>query len=315
MYQHKYNHIYQILLLFLLMVLLMACESGETEVVDEVTVTQPERAIVIGDISDEPAETIAGTQPLADYLAVQLSEFGFTHGEVRIAPDLGTMTQWMASGEVDLYFDSPYPALIIQQETGATPILRRWKYGVSEYHSLFFTRKESDIQSIEDLSGNVVAFEENFSTSGFMLPLSYLYESGLVPLEIESPETAVSPDQIGYVFSTADNTTIQWVLSGKVAVGVVDNITYDLFVPDDTKEGLTIIAETEDVPRQLVLTRASMEPELENALKMELIKIGESEEGQAVLETFLTSQFDEFPEGADAALSRMQTLYELVQEK
>ena len=312
---HKNKYFSWLVVWVVVMAFTGACGSKEAEVVDETPVSQLERALVIGDISDEPAETIAGTQPLADYLAGQLSEFGITHGEVKIAPDLETMIQWMDNGEVDLYFDSPYPALIIQKETGAKPILRRWKYGVSEYHSLFFTRKESEIQSIDDLVGEVVAFEENFSTSGFMLPLSYLHENGLTPVEIESPETAVSSDQVGYIFSTADNTTIQWVVSGKVAVGVVDNISYDLFVPDETKEGLTIIAETEDVPRQLVLTQAGIEPDLENAIKIELLNISADEEGQAVLETFLTTQFDEFPEGADVALSRMHTLYELVQEE
>ncbi|MGB4869710.1 MAG: PhnD/SsuA/transferrin family substrate-binding protein, partial [Candidatus Promineifilaceae bacterium] len=80
------------------------------------------RALVIGDISDEAAETILGTQPLADYLAAQMREYGITHGEVKIAPDLETMVLWMRNGQVDLYFDSPYPTLVISQETNAIPI-------------------------------------------------------------------------------------------------------------------------------------------------------------------------------------------------
>ena len=41
----------------------------------------------------------------------------------------------------------------------------------------------------------------------------------------------------------------------------------------------------------------------------------ETEEGRAVLDVFLTTEFDEFPEGADAALARMRTLYDLAQSR
>jgi phosphonate transport system substrate-binding protein len=302
-----------IVTIFILFIVGCTISTSDLEATD--ATPENDRVIVIGDISDEPAETIEGTQPVADYLAARLGDYGISHGEVKIAPDLDTMLQWIADGEVDLYFDSPYPVLVISQQTGAEPILRRWKYGVSEYHSLFFTRKETGITSLEDLSGHMVAFEESFSTSGFMLPLSYLYEQGMNPVAMSDPETAVAADEVGYVFSTADNTTIQWVVSGKVPVGVVDNITYELFVPEETRQGLVIIAETEDVPRQLVLTRPGMDEDLVAAIKSELINMNESEEGQAALEIFLTTEFDEFPEGANAALDRMRTLYQLVQDQ
>jgi phosphonate transport system substrate-binding protein len=147
-----------------------------------------------------------------------------------------------------------------------------------------------------------------------LLPLSYLIEEEFNPVLKESPETAVADDEIGYVFSTADNTTIQWVISGKVPVGVIDNITFEILIPEETREGLKILAATEDVPRQMVLLRAGTSPELSEAIQMLLLEMDKTEEGTAVLDSFLTTQFDEFPEGDTAALARIQTLYELVQQ-
>lgn len=293
--------------------LLVAC-SMTMEATPEAATAVPDRAIVFGDISDEPAETIAGTQPIADYVAAQLGAYGITRGEVKIAPDLETMIQYMADGEVDIYFDSPYPALVVSQQTGAMPVLRRWKYGVSAYHSVFIARKDSGLSSLEDLQGKMVAFEESFSTSGYMLPLSFLMEQGMNPVEKANPETAVATDEVGYVFSTADNTTIQWVVSGKVPVGVIDNVTFDILLPEETREGLIILAATEDVPRQVMVLREEIEPELAAAIQQILINIDEQADAQMALEEFLTTEFDEFPEGAEAALARMQTLYELVQD-
>jgi phosphonate transport system substrate-binding protein len=250
---------------------------------------------------------------MADYLAAQLGDFDIRASEVKIAPNLNTMSQWIEAGEVDLYFDSPYPVLVISDETGAEPILRRLKYGVSEYHSVFFTQAESEIESLADLEGQIVAFEESFSTSGFMLPLSFLIEQGKHPVEKSDVEVSVAEDEIGYVFSTADDTTIQWVISGKVPAGVIDNVTFSR-LPEETQAELKIIAATEDVPRQMVLVRPGMDGELVTSIRAELLAMDETEAGQAALEIFLTTKFDEFPEGPEAALARMRTLYELVQE-
>ncbi len=302
--------------IFFLLLSLVACDTAPDSVqVDNSHDHGTGRVLVLGDISDEAAETIEGTQPTADYLAERLDHFGITGGEVKIAPDLETMTQWMAEGVVDLYFDSPYPALVISQETGAVPILRRWKYGVSEYHSLFFTRSDSGIDSIADLHGNYVAFEEPFSTSGYMLPLAYLIERGLNPVRKGDMETAVSADEIGYVYSTADNTTIQWVVSRRVPVGVVDNITYERFIPAETRAELVVLGETESVPRQLVLVSPDMDEELQEAIKKILLEMDDSESGSTVLKTFLTTKFDEFPQGAEVALGRMRAIYQIVQER
>ncbi len=297
-----------------LFMILTACNAPTpTTTPEPETAVSVENPLVIGDISDEVAETIEGTQPLADYLANKLEPYGITQGIVKIAPDLDTMIQWMDNGEVDLYFDSPYPVLVVSQETGATPILRRLKYGVDKYHSVFVVRQDSDINSLDDAMGQTIAFEETFSTSGYMLPLAYLVEAGRNPVEVSSPDSEVNDDEIGYVFSTADDTTIQWIISGRVPLGVIDNVTLGR-LPEETQAELRVIAETKDVPRQLVLVNHALDDELVNALQTELLAMDENEAGQAALETFLTTEFTEFPEGADAALAYMNNLYHLVQE-
>ena len=108
------------------------------------TPTATER-IVLGDVSSDPVKKIDRYQPLADYLADHLAEFGIGVGEVAIAPDIETMAKMMQSGAVDIYFDSLYPATIVSQQSGAEPILRRWKKGKAEYRTIFFTRADSGI--------------------------------------------------------------------------------------------------------------------------------------------------------------------------
>jgi phosphonate transport system substrate-binding protein len=271
-------------------------------------------SIVLGDISDDPGEVIEGTQPMADYLAAGLTEFGITAGEVRIASDADEMTQLLKDGEVDLYFDSVYPATLISDATGAQPILRRWRFGVEEYFTVIFTSEDSGIDSLTDLQGHMVAFDNPFSTSGFLLPAVTLVEEGFNLHGKSGYDEQVSEQEIGFVFSYDDENTLQWVLSGYVAAGATDDYHFYVAFPEDVTEKLTVLAETVSVPRQVVLARPGLNPDLLQAIIDRLVNADEDPEAQAALEAFQTSQFDVFPEGIDAAQDRMREMMQLIQE-
>ena len=299
-----------------LLALLIGCSSTSAAVIEPEPVSEPtaEGVIVLADISDDPADKIERFTPLADYLAANLGEYGIGVGEVKIAPDMETMAKWMAEGEVDFYYDSPYPAMVISDQSGAQPILRRWKKGSGEYHSVIFTLADSGIESLDDLQGQMVAFEENFSTSGYMLPLAYLKQAGFKAVEKNSADAAVADDEIGFAFSDSDEATTAWILSGRVAAGVLDNQTFAEFT-EEQQANLVILAETEPIARQVVLAKPGMDPDLQAAVMELLMGLDETEEGQAILDTLKTSQFDELPGGPEAAFDRMRVMFELVQSE
>jgi phosphonate transport system substrate-binding protein len=269
--------------------------------------------IVIADISNNPAKKIKRYQPLADYLATRLNEFEIGVGEVQVASDMPTMIQWLKNGEVDLYFDSPYPAMYITDQSGAKPILRRWKGGQADYYTVFFTMKDREINSVEDLQGKIVAFDEISSTSGYMLPMAYLQQANLKPQEKSSVNETVAADEIGYIFSDDDENTIQWVISGKVDAGAVDIGTF-LEIPEANREAMQVLAETDKVARHVVMIQPGMEPEKVEAIKQILLSMDQTEEGKVVLEEFEeTAKFDDFPPEAD--LAKMRELYQQVQNQ
>jgi phosphonate transport system substrate-binding protein len=269
---------------------------------------------VIGEISDDPDRSITRMQPLADYLAANLSKAGVEAVEIDIPPDLDTMVEKLQNGEIDLTFDSLYPAMIMRNEGGAQPILRRWRDGVGEYHTVFFALAASGIESPDDLKGKMVAFDAPDSTSGYLVPVAFLIEAGLNPVEKSSETAAVAEDEVGYVFSGGDDNTLLWITSGVVAAGVVDNIAFSE-LPQETLDQVVILAETSPVPRQVVLARGGLDPDLLAAIITVLVGMDETEAGRAALEEYRTSQFDEFPEGLDTALADMEQMYGLVQNR
>lgn len=285
---------------------LVACQAKKTEpTTAPIEPLSPDQILTLGDISDEPAETIAAFQPLADYLAHNLTSLGIKQGQVVVAPDLPTMMDYMESGQVDLYFDSPYPALTVYEEIGAVLLLRRWKKGVKEYHTAIAVRHDSGIADLDGLLGQIVAFDDPVSTSGYLLPKAYLIGAGYQLVEKSSASQAVAADEIGYVFAQGEENVLAWVLQGKTTGAAIPS--GDLAeLQADVQSQLTVLARTPDVPRHIALAWPGMTPARQVMLAELLSSLHHTPEGRAILETFeRTSQFDALPPGTIEALQEL----------
>lgn len=297
-----------------LLLALTACGTPPTPTLSPIlpSPTPAGRVLVLGDISDDPGEVIEGTQPLADYLAAQLKDYGITAGKVRVVTSTEEMVSLLAKGEVDLYFDSTYPATLISDVSGAKIILRRWRFGVEEYHSVIFASQASGITQLSDLPGHKLAMDAPYSTSGFLLPAVHLLENGLTLTGKKNYSEPVAPGEIGFTFSYDDENTLQWVLSGLVDAGVTDDYNFDQAFPPEAREKLVLLARTESTPRQVVVARAGLDEKLLAAIEQVLIEMDENPAGQAALKPFQTTQFDQFPDGIENATTRMREMMELV---
>ena len=296
---------------------IVACSPQNTSNTSSQEISEPtqppsaEKTIVLADISNNPQKKIRRFQPLANYIAANSDQFD--RGQVKIAPDMKTIIAWLKSGEVDMYIDSPYPAMLAMNGAGAKPILRRWKKGSAEYYSLIFTMSERNITSLSDLKGKAIAFDDPFSTTGYMLPLVKLLESGLNPVEISLPNLSVSDKAVGYVFSSEDENSIEWLLSGRVDAAAMDNHTFDK-MSAEIKEKAVVLAETEKIARNLVMVRGDMPSDQIETISSVLLAMDKTDEGKVVLEKFgQTTKFDKIP--TKESLNRIQDLYQKTQNK
>ncbi|MEM6840183.1 MAG: phosphate/phosphite/phosphonate ABC transporter substrate-binding protein [Cyanobacteria bacterium P01_C01_bin.120] len=298
--------------------LMIGCNSAEpvAEAPDDLSVDDVEftadETLVLGDISNNPTKKVADYMPLADYLESRLTDTGIKAVKVKIAPDLKTMESWIAEGEVDLYFDSPYPAMIVSTNTGAEPLLRRWKKGVAEYSSLIFVSQTSEIQTIEELDGQRIALESDFSTSGYMLPLVSLQAAGLELVEQSANNGSIGENEVAFVFSADESNTVELVVSGKTDAGAIDSGTFDE-LPDEIQASMKVIFESEMVARHIVLAGPELPAEQVNAIKNQLLAMDQSPEGNTALDSFEnTTKFDEFP--VEQSIGRLKELYRLTLE-
>lgn len=263
--------------------------------------------LVISTINNKVKKFVKRYDPLAQYLEQRLVDQGIDAVEVSINTNRGSLVDGLQSGDIDVYFDSPLIFASIARETELQPVLRSWKKGVAEYHSVIFTKASSSIESLNDLQGRIVAFEEPTSTSGYLLPKSELINAGYRLWEMASRGTKIPPKQIGYLFSTDDSNTVLWVMKGKVAAGVVDSVTFESIAarrPADFR----VVARSESVPRQVVGFRTGLDPAVAKALTEALLEMHTTKSGRAVLKKFKSAQFDHFPDGVEATFSRIDRI-------
>lgn len=264
--------------------------------------------LTVGSISIYPAQEIKKFLPFSKYLAGELKSEGIDQGKVVVAGSISEMAGLIRERKVDIYMDSPFPAIAVSRLTGSKLLLRRWKGGSAEYHSVVFAQKESAISRLEDLKGKIIAFDRPFSSSGYLLPKMSFAQSGLklklVPRD--AGPAPLGPSEVGYLFSNDDENTMFWVLRGKVAAGAMDNQSYVSEAKGDIGR-LRIAHKTFSVPRQILTLRADLAPGLAARIKEILTGMDRSDAGKKTLQEFeRTTRFDELPLQSLSALSKVR---------
>lgn len=270
--------------------------------------------IVLGVIAGSVVDDTRAIQPLADTLAIELKQYGISGGQVRVAGSVEEMAAWLKSGEVDLYFDSVYPALLVSEQSGASLVLRGWQFGRPESQAVIFASRSSSLKSLDDLRGKVVAMRAPQSTTGFFLPSVHLVEHGLALTGKSSFVDSVSPSEVGFVFSGSDQDTLRAVIGGSAAAGAVDDYHFDIVFPPETTQQLVELARTEKIPRQVVLARPGLDEEYLTVLTQTLTRLHESEAGKSALTSFQTNRFETFPDGVDATTRQMREMLAVVRK-
>ena len=268
------------------------------------------KALTLGVVFQGPREPLEEHfRPLVDYAARRLKPNDETKGMVVLAPTAGQMMKLLEEKRVDFYMESPYPTYLINRLGAARLLLRRWKGGMADYRSVIFTRKTNGIARLEGLRGKIIAFEDPGSTSGYFLPKLFLLKKGFSVVEKPTADAKVASREIGYIFADTDKKMADLVVQGKVAAGAFSNDDY-ASLDDNIKSSISIIGESESLPRHLVSVRKDLPEPVRLGLKDILLNMHRDQEGQDILrKTDNTTKFDSLPGGEEAVRKKLVELY------
>ncbi|MGR3712870.1 MAG: phosphate/phosphite/phosphonate ABC transporter substrate-binding protein [Shimia sp.] len=248
------------------------------------------------------------------FLEAELAEVGVTAVTLEVFREADAVTSALSTGVADFYFDSPLIAAKVGAPAGAEMYLRRWKRGVGTYHSAIFVKEDSPIFSVKDLRGARVAMQEPTSTSGFLLPVALLADSGLTLVKLQNLDQQPPASKVGYLFTGDDNNTALWLVKGHVEAGATDDATFSKLqkaAPGQYRS----IGRSREVPRQVVMMRSGMDPIVADKIADVLTSLHMHEEGREILRKFnKTTRFDRFEEGPDAVLSPLTEILNSIDE-
>jgi phosphonate transport system substrate-binding protein len=254
------------------------------------------KELVFGRVFDDPVRAIRDRQEFVDYLARKLTPIGITGGKIMVVEKIHMLAQALKEGKVDLFHDSVVPTLVLSKRAGTVPILRQWKYGEADYAGLIVVKKDSGINSLADLKGKVIAFEEPHSTSATVLPRMLLEENKLKLMQVKTPGS-VKPDTVGYTYGS-DGNGVNVLITGRADAATTIHREFSRLKPE-IRDSLKVLGTTVTTPRTLVAVRKDLAPKLLKELKEILLNMDKDPEGQEVLKRSQnTTKFDEIPPGS-----------------
>jgi len=170
-------------------------------------------------IPDEsPTELARKFAPLGKYLENRLGM------KVEWTPvtDYAAAVETLVNRKVDLAWFGGFTFVqsAVRSNGRTIPLVQREEDTV--FRSVFITGKDSGIRKLEDLKGRTLSFGSQSSTSGHLMPRSYLLAARI------NPDT----DLKRVSFSGAHDATIAAVASGKVDAGALNISVWNKFVED-----------------------------------------------------------------------------------
>jgi phosphonate transport system substrate-binding protein len=278
-----------------LLLVLLSCAIGQAAWAQSPAASEDDASVlVLGRVSDDPKSHYDQLKPLLDYVVPRMAGVGIRSGRILMARDLQQMASYMRRGRVDLITETSGNAVLLERRAGARTVLVAERDGAVRYRGVVVVRRDSPIRSLQDLAGRSVAFQSPYSTSAYYLPAAMFLQAGLGMELLLSPMDKPPSGSVGYLFARTELNITTWVHKRLVDAGVLSNLDWanPQRVPPSFARDFRIIAETDDVPRALVLTRAGMEPAVEQRLREVLLEASTDPDAGEVLRRFIaTSRF------------------------
>ena len=182
------------------------------------TLAHAQQVFRVTAIPDEsPTELARKAGPLMKYLEARLG----TKVEYTPVTDYAAAVEALVNRKVDLAWFGGFTFVQAHVRSGGKVIPIAQRVEDEQFRSAFVTG-DPTIQKLVDLKGKDVSFGSQSSTSGHLMPRSFLLQAGVDP----------DKDFRRVAYSGAHDATIAAVASGKVQAGALNISVWEKFVAD-----------------------------------------------------------------------------------
>lgn len=172
--------------------------------------------------------------------------------KIIIVKDYNSLGEQIQKGSIDGGWFSPFAYITAAELTPLIPVATPLINGRDYYNGYIITRKDSGIETLEDLPGRTFAYVDKNSASGYLYAKHSIKEAGLDPESIF----------LNVAFAGSHDQVIQGVLSGEFDAGATYNEAYDKARNAGTDmSGIQIISTTGNIQKDAIAFGRNMDPE------------------------------------------------------
>ena len=206
---------------------------------------------------------------------------------VEIMSNYGEISVAFQEGRADAGFFGSFSYVLTQVKSGIEPLARpEWLDGSSTYRGYIFVRKDSGIETVNDMKGKSLVLVDRATFAGYIFQRYYFKYYGISSLE----------DYFTRISFARSHDAAAWaVYSGEAEVGGAKNHIFNSLQEKypDFKKQMLVLAESPEVPSNGLAVRKDLNPALKLRLKTLLLGMHETEEGRKALKNFEARRFVE----------------------
>lgn len=255
-----------IIVVLLLGLILGGCQKKVEEAEEE------KETLVIGRV---PAENVLSllkrSQLLIRYLERELN----MKVKFQFAKDYESMIKGMEERIYHLVLLGPKSYVEGYRRAGYYAILKPIRHGSTTYRSMIIVRKDSGVDTLDDLKGKSFSFTDKESASGYLYPRIFLLQKGINP----------DKDFSTVFFSgTHDGVVLNVYHKNFVAGACFDDARQSVFQKEPEKiEELKVIARTPPMANEPFAVRPDLDKKLVERITSSFLKLGQVLEGRRIL--------------------------------
>jgi phosphonate transport system substrate-binding protein len=247
----------------------------------------------MGRSSANIVDEVTKIEPIAQILLENLKKYGYEKYQIYSdgENDLNLFSETVNNENIDIVFESMYPSAKLTKTTKLEPQLMVKRNGDLYYSSYIFTRKTSGINRLEDIGGNVIAFEDKYSTSSRFLPAKEIKAAGF-KLRPYSGNN-IPKDTVEFIYTNSESKIANYVYLKKIKIGALSSAdwTGEGKVPEFMKETFKILHKTESIPRMFTLVRADLDENVKEQIIKDLMEIHKTPKGRKALKNYQITRF------------------------
>jgi phosphonate transport system substrate-binding protein len=218
---------------------------------------------------------------ITDYLSMKM-DMNF---KVEIMAKYGDISEAFIEGTADAGFFGSFSYALTHSKTGIEPIARPvWHDNNSTYRGYIFARKDSNIETIKDMKNKSLVLVDKATSAGYIYQLFYFKYHGIDNLE----------DYFSRISFADSHDAAAWaVYSGEADIGGAKNHIFNKINEEypDFKEQMVVLSESPEFPSNGLAVRKDLNPAIKLRIKILLLSLHETPEGQEVLKKFGAIKF------------------------